>query len=90
MKDVVIPDGWTLEPYSPTSKDLYVLHTPEPMRYMATVDFQKRNVRSGMSTIGRCVGAKQVRGMWVELKFGGRGWKQKLVDLAIKHLREVL
>lgn len=80
-----IPKGWTLEPLE-RLPDYALLSTPSP-RYMATVDFRLRGFRSGYSTSGRLFGDE-----WNKRRknYGGRGWKQALVDDAVDHLREVL
>lgn len=90
VNDVTIPEGWTLEPYSPSSRELFVLRTPAPVCYMATVDFKQRSVRSGMSWSGRVVGEKRTKRGYEAPKYEGRGWRQKLVDAAVAHLREAL
>lgn len=81
-----IPEGWTLEPLE-RQPDYALLSTPEPRRYMATIDFRARGIRSGYSVSGRFVGEE-----WNKRrkKPSGRGWKQALVDAAIAHLQEVL
>lgn len=81
-----IPVGWTLEPL-PRQPDYVLLSTPAPRSYMTTVDFRLRGFRSGYSTTGRLVGDE-----WNKRrkKYGGRGWKQALVDDAVAHLQEVL
>ena len=83
---LVIPEGWTLEPL-PRDADRALLTTAGTPRYMATIDFRARGVRSGYSTTGRFVGEE-----WNKRrkKYGGRGWKQTLVDDAVAHLQEVL
>lgn len=90
MKGVVIPEGWTLEPYSPSSADIFVLHTPPPPCYMATIDFKYRGFRSGMCMSGRWHGQKVTKKGLERPKYVGRGWQQRLVDAAVEHLREVL
>lgn len=85
MTDLRIPDGWSLEPL-PRDEDRALLSTPPP-RYMATIDFRSRGVRSGYSTTGRFVGEEWNK---PRKKYGGRGWRQDLVDDAVVHLREVL
>ena len=81
-----IPDGWTLEPME-RMPDRVLLSTPAPGRYMATIDFHARGVRSGYSVSGRFVGEEWNK---PRKKPGGRGWRQALVDVAVAHLREVL
>ena len=80
-----IPDGWTLEPL-PRQEDYALLSTPSPC-YMATIDFGRRGIRSGYSTTGLFVGEAWNK---PRKKYGGRGWKQALVDDAVAHLQEVL
>ena len=86
VHDVRIPEGWTLEPLE-RQPDYVLLSTPSPRRYMATVDFRLRGFRSGYSTSGRLVGEE---GNGRRKKYGGRGWKQAIVDDAVAHLQEVL
>ncbi len=78
-----VPDGWTLEPL-PRLPDHALLTSPLPGRYMATVDFRARGIRAGYSTTGRFVGEE-----WNKRrkKYGGRGWRQVLVDDAVAHLK---
>ena len=81
-----LPEGWTLEPL-PRDEDRALLTTESTPRYMATIDFRARGIRSGYSTTGRFVGEE-----WNKRrkKYGGRGWRQELLDDAVAHLREVL
>lgn len=81
-----IPEGWTLEPLERLPY-YALLSTPSPIRYMATVDFRLRGFRSGYSISGRLFGEE-----WNKhrKKYGGRSWKQALVDDAVAHLQEVL
>jgi hypothetical protein len=78
--------GWVLEQL-PRDVDHALLSTPLPRSYMATIDFCARGFRSGYSTTGRLVGEE-----WPKRpkKYGGRGWKQTLIDDAVAHLQEVL
>lgn len=84
--DLRVPDGWVLE-LLPRQPEHVLLSTPLPNRYMATIDFRARGVRVGYSVSGRFVGEE-----WNKRhkKYGGRGWKQALVDDAVAHLQEVL
>ena len=81
-----VPEGWTIEPL-PRQPDYVLISTPAPQRYMATVDFRARGFRSGYSTTGRFVGEE-----WNKRrkKYGGRGWRQVLVDDAVASLGELL
>ncbi len=81
-----IPEGWTLEPME-RMPDYALLCTPSPARYMATIDFRLRGFRSGYSTSGRMVTEEWNK---PRKKYGGRGWKQAIVDDAAAHLQEVL
>ena len=84
---VVLPEGWTLEPL-PRQPDHALLSTPSTgRRYMATIDFRARGVRTGYSTVGRFISEEWNK---PRKKYGGRGWRQVLVDDAVAHLREVL
>lgn len=86
LDGLVVPEGWSLEGL-PRQPDHVLLSTPPPGRYMATIDFHLRGFRAGYSTTGGLVGEA-----WNERrkKYGGRGWRQDLVDDAVAHLREVL
>ena len=81
-----IPEDWALEPLE-RRPDYALLSTPSPRSYMATVDFRLRGFRSGYSTSGRLVGEEWNK---CRKKYGGRGWKQAIVDDAVAHLAEVL
>jgi hypothetical protein len=81
-----IPEGWKLEPLE-RMPDYALLETASSPRYMATIDFKHRGIRSGYSTTGRYVGEEWNK---PRKKYGGRGWKQALVADAIARLREVL
>lgn len=86
LADLRVPEGWTLEPLE-RQPDYALLITLLSPRYMATIDFRARGIRSGYSTTGRFVGAE-----WNKRrkKYSGRGWRQVLVDDAVAHLQEVL
>lgn len=86
MTDLRIPDGWALEPME-RLPDHALLSTPSPQRYMVTIDFRSRGIRSGYSVTGRFVGEEWNK---PRKKYGGRGWQQTLVDDAVAHLQEVL
>jgi len=86
LDELRVPEGWTLEPLE-RQPNYALLTTALSPRYMATIDFRARGIRSGYSTTARFVGEE-----WNKRrkKYGGRGWRQTLVDDAIVHLREVL
>jgi hypothetical protein len=86
MTDLRIPDGWSIEPL-PRDEDRVLLSTPPPHRYMATIDFHARGIRSGYSVTSRFVGEEWNK---PRKKYGGRNWRQALIDDAVAHLREVL
>ena len=78
--------GWTLEPFD-RDPDHVLITTPEPGRYMATLDFRLRGFRQGYSSTGMLFGDS-----WntKRKKYVGRNWKQQLVDDAVAHLQELL
>lgn len=79
-----IPDGWTLEELS---RDHVLISSPSPGRYMATIDFRLRGFRTGCGTTGRMVGEAWNK---KRKKYGGRGWRQDLVDDAVAHLQQIV
>jgi hypothetical protein len=86
VTDLRIPDGWTLESM-PRDPDHMFLSTPSPERYSVTFDFCLRGFRSGYSTTGLLVGEAWNK---KRKKYGGRGWKQELVDDAAAFLKKLL
>jgi hypothetical protein len=84
--DLRIPEGWLFEPF-PRDADHALLSTPSPRRYMATIDFRARGFRGGYSTTGRRVGEEWNKS---RKKYGGRGWRQTLLDDAVGQLQELL
>lgn len=86
LNDLRVPDGWTIEEL-PRDPDHLLLSTPEPGRYMATIDLRLRGFRTGLATTGRLVGEEWDK---KRKKYGGCGWRQEVVDDAVAHLREVL
>lgn len=81
-----IPEGWTIETL-PRQPDHVLISTPLPGRYSVTIDFRLRGFRGGYNTIGRLEGE-----LWntKRKKYGGRGWKQVLVDDGVAHLQTIL
>lgn len=81
-----IPEGWTIETLD-RLPDHALLSTPSPRRYMVTIDFKRRGLRTGCSVSGKFIGEEwNMR----RKKYGGRGWKQALVDDAVTHLQGIL
>ena len=81
-----IPDGWTIE-MLPRTTDHALISTPSPLSLMVTIDFKLRGFRMGYSTTAGMVGEAWNK---KRKKYGGRNWKQVLVDDAVAHLQEVL
>jgi len=73
-----LPEGWTSE--SVYDDRYLLLHSAPPKRYMATIDWEKRCIRSGFNTRGSAVSEK---------KYTGRGWKDALVRDAVQWLRGI-
>lgn len=86
LRSLRVPEGWTIEEL-PRDPDHLLLTTPPPGRYMATIDFRLRGFRLGCSTTGRIVGEEWDK---KRKRYGGRGWRQEVVDDAVVHLQEVL
>lgn len=86
MTGLRIPEGWALEPL-PRDEDRALLSTPAPQRYMATIDFRARGIRSGYSVTGRFLGEEWNK---PRKRYDGRGWRQELVEDAVIHLRGIL
>lgn len=78
---LAIPDGWTIRPMGQHG-DQAIIQSSGPHAGMVTVDFERRVFRGGHSTAGRGHGPNE--------KPVGRGWNQKLVDEAVKWLRDAL
>lgn len=81
-----VPDGWKLEEM-PRDPDHLLITTPSPGVYFVTIDLALRGFRTGYSTTGLLVGEGWNK---KRKKYGGRGWKQAVVDDAVKHLQELL
>ena len=86
LEGYVVPEGWLLEGL-PSQPDFALLSTPPLCCYFVTIDFRMRGFRNGYTTTGRLVGED-----WntKRKKYGGRNWKQALVDDAAAELRKVL
>lgn len=69
-----LPAGWSID-VDGYGRGHDVLTSPN--RYMATIDWERRCFRSGISISGKAVNKK---------KYAGRGWKQSLLDAAVKWL----
>lgn len=84
---ITLPEGWTLEPL-PRQPDHALLSTPVTgLRYMATLDFRARGIRSGYSLSSKFVGDEWNKS---RKKYEGRHWRQALVNDAVAYLRECL
>lgn len=83
--DLRVPPDWALE-IMPRQLEHALLSAPSRY-YMATLDFQKRGIRSGCTTAGRFLGEEWNK---PRKKYEGPGWKQALLDDAIDHLRGLL
>lgn len=80
-----IPAGWTLEPATGWS-EIFVLTATDHLG-CTTIDFQRRGFRGGAFVIsGPFVGEKLTRRGYTRKKYGGRGWRQALVDDAVTWL----
>jgi hypothetical protein len=88
LDDVNIPAGWTLEPNG-REPQYAILSTPAPCSYFTTIDFTARGFRNGGSYSGLFVGEEWGK-RHLRKKYEGRGWKQALVNDAIKHLQALL
>lgn len=77
MVSKVLPEGWTCERYSPAMNH-YVVFSPR--RYMVTIDFERRCLRTGMSVSGLPMKTR---------KYAGRGWKEAMVADAVAHLKPI-
>ena len=86
LEGFVVPDGWLLEGL-PEQPDFALLSTPPPCSYFVTLDFRLRGFRTGYSTTGMLVGETWNK---KRKKYGGRGWKQGIINDGVAHLREVL
>ena len=84
MKALQIPDGWKLETIV-RSDDYLLLSSPPSPIYYVTIDLRARGFRNGYTTTGRFVGEEWNK---KRKKYGGRGWRQALVDDAVASLKE--
>ena len=82
LDDLRVPDGWTIEEL-PRDPDHLLVTTPPPT-YFVTIDLRLRGFRLGYSTTGLLIGEGWNK---KRKKYGGRGWKQSIVDDAVAHLR---
>lgn len=77
MSELKVPPGWTLETLDSGGS---LLFSPEPERYMATIDWAGRGIRTGLSRHGKFISRAE---------YGGRGWRQRLLDDAVRHLSSI-
>lgn len=78
IADLVLPDGWTAQPYDRNDKDRIVLRHANGFM---TLDMEARLFRSGISALGKPQGPAK--------KPMGRGWQQSLANAAVKWLSDV-
>jgi len=74
-----VPDGWRIQ------NDIYGRDcsiVTSPAHCMATIDWERRGFRAGITTIGSFKNKRSAA-------FIGRGWKQKLVNAAVAWLRKL-
>lgn len=80
-----VPDGWILDLVSKSWPHLVLLTAPPPLG-MVTIDFRQRGFRGGCTVSGHFVGEKVTRRGITRPAYGGRGWRQKIVDDAVAWL----
>jgi hypothetical protein len=87
MKET-IPEGWTWEPMYEGDKGLVVIsnHTT-PLNGYVTVSFDRRLFTLGKSEPFRW--ERFVEGLYDESRYVGHGWRQRLVDDAVRALKHV-
>lgn len=73
-----LPEGWTSE--AAYDERYLLIHSAPPKRYMATIDWQERCVRTGFVTRGPAISKKE---------YGGRNWRDAIVADAVAHLRSI-
>jgi len=73
-----LPACWTLEEVY--SSRYVLLRSAPPQGYMATIDWQERRIRTGMTTRGAPISDKE---------YVGRGWRDAMVADAIAHLQSI-
>jgi hypothetical protein len=76
-----LPEGWTIEAAYGDTGAYSLIHSAPPHRYMATIDWVRRCVRTGMSVSGRPIAEKSYR---------GRGWREAITRDAVAHLRSII
>lgn len=82
-----VPDGWELVPAT-GMRDISILTAPRIGS--ATIDFERRGFRAGaFVTTGRFVSEERTTRGGERKRYGGRGWRQTLVDDAVAWLRGV-
>lgn len=75
--EITVPEGFTIE-VDGYGRNADVIHC-EGTGYV-TVDWEKRCFRAGATTYGQSLTTKSYK---------GPGWRQKLVDDAVKWLQEI-
>ncbi len=80
--NIVLPGGWNMED-EPSNEDCVVLLPPNSLGCGAvTVNLKKRAFALGFGAFIFCCDSSA--------KYQGRGWKQRLIDDAVSHLKDVL
>lgn len=83
-----LPDGWRWEPLYEHTEDVFVADngaTPSPG--FVTVSFRKRKFALGRGEPH--IWGRFEEGLYDESRYQGRGWRQRLVDDAVKALQTV-
>lgn len=82
MDNIKLPSGWTSEQWCEVGEPgRFIVLCAPGQRGFITIDFKHRVARTGWSSFGLCA---------VESCHRGRGWKQSLVDSAVRYLEGVL
>lgn len=78
MKHITLPDGWSIE--SEDASTVVIKATKGYSNVFVTVDLKMRVYRGGLVTTGRPLSPKS---------YGGRGWREELIDDAITWLKGI-
>lgn len=77
MNDYQVPTGWVARRYCDESDFIVLIH-PEQIDKVVTIDFCRRWFDRGIGLPSRHVGSS--------VSYGGRGWRQAMVDDAVAWL----